>query len=317
MSTPLARPDRYGRRVAAGRILRRGRREQVAVQQPRQGPKTAILLVNGFDQRAADPFNRDEAIAYPWIDVCLRQIERHTPAKSYRIFVWDNSHLDSHRDILEQHPAVRVFRPDPGVALMHGPSLDKLYRRIPDRFDYIVTLDTDSFPVRNGWLANLIGRLDDGAELAGVWREEMAPAVQPYVHPSCFAARRSTLERLGIPFTRGDGKDVCWNITQAVLAEGGHISRMRRSNSRNVHFLLGALYADLVYHQGAGSRQAKFHVATEREHDEEVRVALRDAVFADAGSLMDYLRGDLGDDEATARGLAPIVRLAQSYAAVA
>ena len=49
---------------------------------------------------------------------------------------------------------------------------------------------------------NFLGRLRGGASIAGIWRDEMAPEITPYVHPSCFAVRRDTLRELGINFAR-------------------------------------------------------------------------------------------------------------------
>jgi hypothetical protein len=164
---------------------------------------------------------------------------------------------------------------------------------VPEGTEHVVTLDTDCFPVRNGWLENLLGRLARGAWIAGVWRDEMAPRIRPYVHPSCCAARLETLRRLGVEFTRkGGGQDVGQRLTQAVLAAGGRLSGLRRSNAWNPHFLLAGIYGDLVYHHGAGSRYASFWTSDEPERDEAARVALRDAAFTDLDGLVDALAGD-------------------------
>jgi hypothetical protein len=266
---------------------------------------TAILVVNGFDRHSKSPFDVEEARRFPWIELCLRQLQRHTAAASFDVLVWDNSFLPEHLELLEASPRVSVFSDhEKRKDVRHGRALDRLLRKVPAETEYVVTLDTDAFPVRDGWLENLIGRLERGASLAGVWRDEMAPEIRPYVHPSCLAARRETLLELGVQFARaGGGQDVGQNLTDAVVSAGGRVSGLRRSNARNVHFLLAGIYGDLVYHHGAGSRHANFWTSADAEADEAVRVALRDAAFADLDALIDFLAGDLPLEKARELGL--------------
>jgi hypothetical protein len=266
--------------------------------------RTAILIVNGFDRHSRSPFDVEEAQRFPWIRLCLEQLERHTDAASYDILVWDNSFLAEHLKLLEASPRVSVFSDRERKDVRHGRALDRLLRKVPAETEYVVALDTDAFPVRDGWLENLIGRLERGASLAGVWRDELAQEIRPYVHPSCLAARRKTLLELGVQFARaGGGQDVGQNLTAAVLAAGGRVSGLRRSNVRNVHFLLAGIYGDLVYHHGAGSRHAKFWTSADAEADEAVRVAVRDVAFADLDALIDFLAGDLPTERARELGL--------------
>jgi hypothetical protein len=255
--------------------------------------RTAILIVNGFDRHSARAFDVEEARRFPWIKLCLEQLERHT-AGSYDILVWDNSALPEQLEILEADPRVAVFS-EHEKDVRHGRALDRLLREVPEATEYVVTLDTDSFPIRDGWLENLTGRLDAGAWIAGVWRDEMAPKIQPYVHPSCLAARRDTLLELDVNFAREPPThrvDVGQNITNAVVAAGGSISRLRRSNARNMHFLMGGIYGDLVYHHGAGSRRAFFWTSFDENADEAARIALRDAAFNDLDVLTGFLAGN-------------------------
>lgn len=263
--------------------------------------RTAILIVNGFDRHSASPFDVEEARRFPWIKLCLQQLERYTTSSSsYEILVWDNSFLSEHLEILEADSRVSAFSEDEKQKdVRHGRALDRLLRKVSAEIEYVVSLDTDSFPIRHGWLENLLGRLDRGAAIAGVWRDEMAPEIRPYVHPSCLAMRRDTLLELDVQFSRaGGGQDVGQRVTEAVLAAGGRVSGLRRSNARNPHFLLAGIYGDLVYHHGAGSRHASFWTSADTETDEAMRVALRDAAFEDIDRLVDFLTGDLPLEEA-------------------
>jgi len=249
-------------------------------------------------------YNVDEARRFPWIRLCLEQLERHTSESAYEALVWDNSFLPEHLEILEVSPRVSVFSERETQAdERHPRALDRLLREVSTETEYVVTLDTDAFPIRDGWLDELLGRLDAGAWMTGVWRDEMAPEVEPFVHPSCLASRRDTLLHLNAVFRRSGGQDVGQNITKTVLAAGGRISPLRRSNAVDLHFLMAGIYGDLVYHHGAGSRHANFWTSTDGEADETVRVALRDAAFANLDRLIDVLAGDLRLEHAPELGL--------------
>jgi Glycosyl transferase family 2 len=283
-------------RTALGRAARQ-LSERISTRPPPTtfAGRTAILIVNGFDRHSASPFDVEEARRFPWIELCLQQLERYTtPSSSYDILVWDNSFLPEHLEILEANARVSVFSErEKRKDVRHGRALDRLLREVPQDTEYVVTLDTDSFPIRDGWLDNLIGRLDGGASIAGVWRDEMAPKITPYVHPSCLVARRNTLLELEVDFARKSGQDVGQNITEAVVSAGGLVSRLRRSNARNPHFLMAGIYGDLVYHHGAGSRRADFWTSSDMKADEAAREALRDAAFNDLDGLIDVLTGDV------------------------
>lgn len=272
-------------------------------------PSTAVLVVNGFDMFSNYKFNVDEARDYPWIRICLEQLRACTDPESYRVLVWNNSPLEEHRKILEAAPEVTICNVDDSRDVRHGHALDLLMRQVTDDFEYVVTLDTDAFPVRRGWLDNLIGRLVDGAAIAGVWRDEMAEVIRPYVHPSCLITRRRTIVDLGLSFRKKGGPDVGHNVSMALLERGLQASRLRRSNVRNPHFLMAGLYGDLVYHQGAGSRRADFWTSDEYEHDEAARIAIRNAVFDDLTGFVAYLSGNIDDAEARGRKLDAIVDL--------
>jgi hypothetical protein len=260
-----------------------------------RAPRTAILVVDGFDRRGRwGAFNEEEAREFPWVDLCLTQIERHSRSSDYEVLVWDNTWMPEHRDLIERHDRVRRFQArDEGRELRHGQSLDRLVKKVRPGTEFVITLDTDSFPVRDGWIENLTARLDDEVLVAGVWRDEMAPRKPAFIHPSCLAVRRSTLTDLGVGFAIGEGNDVAQTVTTAVLERGKRVSRLRRSNVWEPHFLMGAVYGDLIYHQGAGSRAPMFSQESDADHDETVRLALRDTAFSGRlDDLVDVLAGN-------------------------
>ncbi len=94
----------------------------------------------------------------------------------------------------------------PGRRLPHAEALDRLVATVGDEVEYLVLLDTDAVPVADGWLGTLTSKLDDGAALVGVWRDEMAPELSPFVHVSCLCIRREELAATGISFAEGPGR---------------------------------------------------------------------------------------------------------------
>jgi hypothetical protein len=283
--------------------------------------RVAILIVNGFRRRGQwAQFNLDQALEYPWIDMCLTQIARHTQRWDHQVVVFDNSHLQAHRALMRKHPWVRVL-PEAWVAALgrlanrlpfphlarllersHPGALDYLARKVAKEFDYVVTLDNDSFPVRDDWLDVLVGECERGAALAGVYRDEMAPEIAPFIHVSGLCIRAADLLALDVSFGAGaspeieHNQDVGQRITYELTRHGRTIAPLRRSNTLNVHFLMGGVYGDVIYHHGAGSRKGKFWTSTDRETDDRVNAALRDAAFKDLDHLVAVLRGESEND---------------------
>jgi hypothetical protein len=292
-------------------------------------PRVAILVVNGFARRGRLGSQRAaEALRFPWIELCLRQIERHSQGWDYRVLVFDNSHFAPHRRSMRHFERVRVL-PRGWVAVLgrlanripgpyagrlferrHPSALDYLAKKVTDDFDYIVTLDNDSFPVSDAWLEVLVGACEAGAAVSGVYRDEMAPTVHPFVHVSGLCMRREDLRALGVSFGRdikstgeplaqppGEyNQDVGQRITYELISSGRTIAPLQRSNKVNFHFLMGGLYGDVIYHQGAGSRRASFWKRSDGEADARIGARLREAAFADVDHLIAVLRGETDED---------------------
>lgn len=139
----------------------------------------AILIVSG----GRDPKERR------WIDLCLDSIDAFTEPGSYRLYVWNNNAVDE-RDAeqLKERVGAGYRQSKKGERLQHFHAipLQRLYEAArTDGLSRIVVMDSDAHPVRTGWLAVLCKALDEGAALAGVWRDELEPFMPAYVHASC------------------------------------------------------------------------------------------------------------------------------------
>jgi hypothetical protein len=238
-----------------------------------------------------------EAIQYPWIALCLREVVRRTVEHDYVIHVWDNAGLREHRAVMAETPGVRIW-PDPPRTqpIPHAQALDELVARTDDDVEYLVTLDTDAAPVADDWLSTMTAHLDDGASLVGIWRDEMASELSPFVHPSCLCIRRQELLDLGVRFSVHHRMEPGQDLTEAAVARHQQIVPLRRSNTLSPHFLIAGIYGDVVYHHGAGSRPAWFYASEDQVEDERIRVLIREAAFDDFDHLVAVLRGEQDND---------------------
>ena len=136
----------HKRRAALGRAaLQLGERISGRPPPPTFADRTTILIVNGFDRHSLSPFDVEEARRFPWIKLCLQQLERYaTLSSSYDILVWDNSFLSEHLEILEADPRVSVLSErETHKDVRHGRALDRLMREVSAETEYVVSLDTD------------------------------------------------------------------------------------------------------------------------------------------------------------------------------
>lgn len=291
--------------------------------------KVAIFIVNGFDRRNRwGLFNAQEAIKYPWIDLCLRQITRHSQTADYNVHIYDNARLLEHRQLILKYPNV-IIHPHgwksilklwiyqqpyqlmnfmrqfffshnkpyllPFWELSHPVALDWLVAHLDDDIEYFITLDSDSFPVRDNWIESLIDHLQNGARMCGVLRDELAPKIKPFIHVSCLCVRTVDFRTLSVSFSRGMAKDVGQNITIEMEKQMAEIVPLKRSNIKNFHYLMGGVYGNLIYHHGAGSRHAKFWTSSDKdvEEEERTRIMLRNRVFENIELLIEELTGSL------------------------
>jgi SAM-dependent methyltransferase len=257
--------------------------------------RVAVLVVNGFSPRT--PEATSDAIRYPWIGLCLRELTRRSAGTDYSVHVWDNTGLPEHRRIMEATDRVTVLpaSDDETDPISHAAALDRLVKSAGEDAEYLVLLDTDAIPVADGWLQTLVAKLEEGAAIVGVWRDEMASELAPFVHVSCLAIRRAELLSLDLPFA-GCAGEPGQALTSELIRRKRPVMAMRRTNERNAHFLLGGIYADTVYHHGAGSRPAWFYASPDQWFDERMRTILRVAAFRDFDHLVSVLRGDADND---------------------
>lgn len=216
--------------------------------------RAAILIVND-GQTAKDD---------RWIRLCLDRIARYDDYPDYHIYLWNN-HLGAPEleAWLLAQPRLTLLSAATYEQLHHPhrTPLQRLYHLAREEgAKYIVTLDSDAHPLNSGWLTTLLAALDGGAALAGVWGDEMVPAIRPHVHHSCLATTGDFIERYQLRFDfdsthSQERTDTLAHFTWVAEAQGLPIHQLRRSNQRSFHNWMGGIYGDLIYHHVADSEE--------------------------------------------------------------
>ena len=162
--------------------------------------------------------------------MCLTKLFCYTESRSIRVIVvMDESQELDIQDLLNEFPVqlmlCKVPEDRPSVSTPHQIFLDAAFEEMSG--ELFLALDSDAFPVAEGWLEALIENLE-GASVCGIghcWPEplesldpksmERRVLVQTcYSVPqaSCFLVRRGFVEEHNLGFGQGD--DTCFAITK-------------------------------------------------------------------------------------------------------
>lgn len=164
------------------------------------------------------------------------------------------------------------------VSRVHGVMLDSY---VPNKIqtELVVTMDSDCFPVADGWASELAGMLDSGARLAGIlhpwgpppkdmkktkleWRVRSQHCWER-THVACQMIRTADLKELGVKFAQGD--DTGLLVTRLAAEKGWKTAgfmptRCPRPAVGKVdpefNRYVGLLYGDKVFHLGGFTRTA-------------------------------------------------------------
>ena len=186
--------------------------------------------------------------SWDYLDVVLDLVRRRSPPGT-RVLVVDNGSVDGSRPALAERDDVDVmFLP---INLGHDLALD--LGVLSCRTEFFITLDVDAFPLREGWVSELLEPLHHGAEISGarLWR--------PFVHPCCLAMRTARFV-----LRRHSFRSHYRPHTGSQIASGDVAEEMSAREAPNLHFFditsqrgpgdVGTVFGDLVYHNFYGTR---------------------------------------------------------------
>ena len=132
----------------------------------------------------------------------------------------------------------------------HLRSLTRMYNKIkelkPDSGDMIVIMDSDAFPISEDWVKKT-EELLIGNKFASVQRLENPLHYREYPHLSFTAWYYGEMPDMEFRWTSMCPYVCGW--------EEMKWAKILRTNKVNLHLQLYAIYGDMIYHHGAGSRE--------------------------------------------------------------
>lgn len=182
------------------------------------------------------------------------------------------------------YPEVSVEEVDVGddalsTSRIHGVMLDSY---VPGKVEtrYVMTMDSDCFPVADGWVSELTGMLENGARISGILHPWAPPSVDmkkskiewrvrsqhcwERTHVACQMMRTQDLKELcssGMKFAGGD--DTGLLVPKMALEKGWRIDGYKPTRcpkpevgkvDPEFNRYVGILYGDKVCHMGGYTR---------------------------------------------------------------
>ena len=249
----------------------------------------AILTVHGNGPDYTGEF----AEQYSWPKLQIEMVRRHTPA-GYTVVAYGNDIIEPHEEFLRSCSEVELHTTaEPTLPVLEHvwPARNWLVEEHAPRFKYLVTLDSDAFPVRDGWLDRYLGDLTDEQPLVAVQRLENGDT---HSDRSFIAFTSDAWRTFRFDFSMVGVTDAGGKISRAVERAGRSWRKLNRTNAWNPHPIVSAIYDDHIYHHGAGSRLPRFRQNQDIwddparfDHETQLHRALLRAIHTDPH---DYLR---------------------------
>lgn len=195
-----------------------------------------------------------------------------------------------------------VGRKDPSQAHVGGLNdLVRCFKERADRYSHFLIVDNDAFPIKGGWLDDLVAAMGD-REIAIAIRSEN---LEQRLHASILLAKKEALGNLD--FVLSEGTSLLGDVEKDIMPvrySGEQLRRvfpLMRSNRRNVHPTRCGVYYDMFYHHGCGTpthgqkqerwMRADLYWNAVVPSGVDDCAAFRDRLFDDPEGFVDYLAG--------------------------
>jgi hypothetical protein len=186
--------------------------------------------------------------SWPYLEVLLRTVKRLSPAGT-KILVIDNRSKDESRAKLAGLPGVKTVKLP--LNMGHDFGLDLGFLLVDT--EYVIALDVDAFPLREGWIDDLLAPLSEGKELSG------ARVYRQFVHPCLLGMRTARFVEQGhsfqmhyVPAT--EDHDMSGDVGEEMSeAEAGRLHFIETTSRRGPGDV-GTVLGDLVYHNFYSTR---------------------------------------------------------------
>lgn len=222
------------------------------------------------------------------LDVTIRALQRHDAGYPYRLrLITDQNDILGLSETFDWIGQAEIKGYDVGKAMsgsgQHGRLLDRAIKDVDTEF--FMTMDSDCFPVADGWLKALVDMQADDVAASGILWPWIPPPetikhdsiewrIRKYhcwnnTHPACQLIRTELMRKNRWGFADNDGDDtnhgfmekahaagmrvVGWLPTRGPLPDGEFDPEMNRFES--------LVFGDMVYHHVGASRECKEDMA--------------------------------------------------------
>ena len=208
--------------------------------------------------------NEDRQRALAWRDLQLKFLKETTEDFDYALWLsrLDRSDFDKTAIIIDENQEKRPKGPDcrKGVEKMIE------FCQNSSGYENYLILDSDAFPVRKGWQDLLLQKMG-GKKYASPVRTELLDTFAS--HCAIFIKGEHIHDNYPIAPSHNYhnlfGDKVIELGTSLPFDRKDHFPLIR-TNKFNLHFLLGAIYYDVFYHHGGGSRKPKTRTCSYHDH---------------------------------------------------
>ena len=173
---------------------------------------------------------------------------------------------------------VEVKIGDVQKARIHGAMLDSYLASNQVTTEYLLTMDSDCFPVADGWLEGLLKMMDDGARVSGILHPLAPPPTDmdhckiewrvrsqhcwDGTHVACQMIRVVDLKELGVTYAGGDDTGLLIQLEakkRGWKVDGYKVTRCAKPRDKSApefNRYVCLIFGDKVYHHGGFTRIA-------------------------------------------------------------
>lgn len=221
----------------------------------------------------------------PWLKLLVRQIQKFKPKIAINPMVWDNASSDGSRKWLLSSGIRHFLNPAPGS---HSDGLIGLFKM--SRAPYVVYLDVDAFPVKEGWLDEAVDAVKgERVGIAGLGAQLPGEPHRPFIHPAFAVFRRElyVAKNLSPQIVHHYSPDIAFDVGEVMcrkLEDEGYALKSLGSEYS---------YSGQIEHNAVVHARLSWHILANPEFpDDAVRawVKAHRALLVKFGLLEEFLR---------------------------
>lgn len=214
------------------------------------------------------------------LETCLESVFRHTRRDGFELrVIYDEALAFDADDLIDKHGVTATGFPVPSGLCgsnIHGMLLNQAVKAVDST--HLLTLDSDCFPIADGWLEELVARVEEGAGCSGIlypWypvpddvmkgnieRRIRAKHCNLNTHVACQLTKTSFVFDNDIDFTADDDTGFAIPVAAHKLGKPPRGFFVTRSGMTNpgVNFdpefnrHVAIVYGDKIYHHGGATQ---------------------------------------------------------------